>query len=123
MNETYSLFQLSNYNIICLPMICFQRHDQHYIVRITVQRLNCRELPSEVLLNRDFKVACKRTQQLPTLLANNVASCGVRLHAATSLTGLKLWATIPTTRNNMKQGVQTDATCNIQQCCFRLHGA
>ena len=25
--------------------------------------------------------------------------------------------------NNMQQGVQTDATCNIQQCCVRLHGA
>ena len=23
----------------------------------------------------------------------------------------------------MQQGVQTDATCNIQQCCVRLHGA
>ena len=23
----------------------------------------------------------------------------------------------------MQQGVQTDATCNIQQCCARLHGA
>ena len=23
---------------------------------------------------------------------------------------------LPTTRNNMQHGVQTDATCNIQQC-------
>ena len=23
----------------------------------------------------------------------------------------------------MQQGVQTDAACNIQQCCVRLHGA
>ena len=30
-----------------------------------------------------------------------------------SLTRFKLCAT---TRNNMQQGVQTDATCNIQQC-------
>ena len=28
----------------------------------------------------------------------------------------------PTTRNNMQQGVQTDATCNTQQCCVPLHG-
>ena len=28
-----------------------------------------------------------------------------------------------TTSNNMQQGVQTDATCNIQQCCVRLHGS
>ena len=26
-------------------------------------------------------------------------------------------------RNNMQQGVQTDAACNIQQCCVRLHRA
>ena len=25
--------------------------------------------------------------------------------------------------NNMQQGVQTDATCNIQQGCVRFHGA
>ena len=29
---------------------------------------------------------------------------------------------VPTTRNNMQQGVQTDATCKIQQFCIRLHG-
>ena len=40
------------------------------------------------------------------------------LQVAKSLTGLKLCATTP---NNMQQGVQTDATCNIQQCCVRLH--
>ena len=28
-----------------------------------------------------------------------------------------------TTCNNMQQGVQSDATCNIQQCCVRLHAA
>ena len=27
-----------------------------------------------------------------------------------------------TLRNNMQQGVQTDATSNIQQCCIGLHG-
>ena len=51
--------------------------------------------------------------------ANNVASCGVLFHVAKSLTaGFKLCAT---THNNMQQGVQTDATCNIQQCCVHLH--
>ena len=28
-----------------------------------------------------------------------------------------------TTSNNMQQGVQTDTTCNIQQCCVRLQAA
>ena len=45
----------------------------------------------------------------------------------------KFWELLPekfdrfqTLRNNIQQheqGVQTDATCNIQQCCVRLHGA
>ena len=63
-----------------------------------------------------------RTQQLPTLLpkgftlpchtcANNVGSCCVRLHAASNFAQQHA-----TTSNNMQQGVQTDATCNIQQC-------
>ena len=51
---------------------------------------------------------------------NNVGSCCVRFHAAQRLTSFKLCATTP---NNMQQGVQTDATCNIQQCRVRLHGA
>ena len=74
-----------------------------------------------------------RTQQLPTLLAqqcwellrpfarnlkprangrNIVGGCCVRLHVTKSLTGFKLCATTP---NNTQQGVQTNATCNIQQ--------
>ena len=58
----------------------------------------------------DAKAACKRTQQLPTLLA-----------VAKRLTGFQLCATTPNntqqfTRNNMQRGVLTDATCNIQQC-------
>ena len=30
---------------------------------------------------------------------------------------------LPPTRNNIQQGMQTDAKCNIQQCCLRLHRA
>ena len=29
---------------------------------------------------------------------------------------------LPTTPKNMQQGLQTDAACNIQQCCVRLQG-
>ena len=53
------------------------------------------------------------------LLANNVPSV---------CTGLKFWPVsnfaqqLPTTSSNMQQGVQTDATCNIQQCCVRFYG-
>ena len=42
-----------------------------------------------------------------------VGSCWLK-----SLTGFKLCAT-----NNTQRGVQTDTTCNIQQCCVRLHRA
>ena len=45
-----------------------------------------------------------------TLLGNNSQHCCARLHVGKSLTGFKLCAT---TTNNMQQGVQTDATCNI----------
>ena len=44
-------------------------------------------------------------------------------------TGLKVWPVsnfakqLPTTSSNMQQGVQTDATCKIQQCCVLLQGA
>ena len=59
------------------------------------------------------KATCKWAQQLPTMLGVASQQCCVRLHGAKSLTGFKLCATTP---NNMQEGVQTDATCNIQQC-------
>ena len=42
------------------------------------------------------------------------------LHVANSLMGFKLCARTP---NNMQQGVQIDATCNVQQCGVCLHRA
>ena len=56
---------------------------------------------------------CKRIQYCCTTLRRsrnkrNVGSCWLK-----NLTGFKLCAT---TSNNMQQGVQTDVTCNIQQC-------
>ena len=48
---------------------------------------------------------------------------------ASVFTQLKVWPVsnfaqqLPTTRNNMQQGVQTDATCNIQQCWKLLANA
>ena len=58
------------------------------------------------------KATCKWAQQLPTMLGVVSQQYCVRLHGAKSLTGFKLCAT---TSNNMQQGVQTDARCNIQQ--------
>ena len=56
---------------------------------------------------------CKRIQHCFATLRRsqnkrNVGSCWLK-----SLTSFKLCAT---TSNNMQQGVQTDASCNIQQC-------
>ena len=64
------------------------------------------------------------TQLLPTMLGDVGQQCFVHLHRAKSWTGFKLFIAqqLPTTRNT-KEGLQTDATCNIQQCCFRLYGA
>ena len=59
-----------------------------------------------------FRTTFTRTIKLGR---NIVGSSSVCLRVAKSLTGLKLRATTPTTLNNMQQGVQTDATCNIQQ--------
>ena len=62
-------------------------------------------------------------QQLPTLLAQQCWELLPLFHVDKSLTGFKLCATeLPTTRNNMQQGVQMDTTDNIQQCWVRLHG-
>ena len=65
---------------------------------------------------RGFKLrTCKQTQQLPTMLG--VDQYCIRLHVAKSLTGFKLCAQqLRTTRNNMQQGMQMNAACDIQQC-------
>ena len=50
-------------------------------------------------------------------------------NGASVCTGLKVWPVSNfaqkrvTTSNNMQQGVQRDAKCNIQQCCIRLQAA
>ena len=63
---------------------------------------------------------CKQIQHCCATLRRsrnkrNVGSCWLK-----SLTSFKLCTT---TCNNIQQGVQTDATCNNQQCCVRLHRA
>ena len=59
---------------------------------------------------------CKQAQQLPTMLGVVNQQCCVRLHRAKSLTVSNFVQQHATTSNNMQQGVQTDATCSIQQC-------
>ena len=51
--------------------------------------------------------------------SNNVGTCCVRVGSGVNgCNNSQQHATC----NNMQQGVQTEATCNIQQCCVRLHG-
>ena len=58
------------------------------------------------------KATCKRKQQLPTLF--HLQCCGLlRPYCSGVQTDAK-------TSNIMQQGVQTDATYNIQQCCWEL---
>ena len=63
-----------------------------------------------------FEELCKRIQHCCSTLRGsrnkrNVGSCWLK-----SLTGSNFAQQHATTSNNMQQGVQTDATCNIQQC-------
>ena len=57
---------------------------------------------------------CKRTQQLPTLLVNNVGSCCVRLPVAKSLTGFKLCVTTPNNTQEQKQQSECANGRNMQ---------
>ena len=58
-------------------------------------------------------LTARKILPLLELLAKFKRVLACSLHRAKSMTGFKLCAT---TSNNMQQGVQTDATCNIQQC-------
>ena len=66
---------------------------------------------------------CKRIQHCCATLRRS------RNKEMLGVVGWKVWPVSnfaqqhATTSNNMQKGVQTEATCNIQQCCVRLHGA
>ena len=73
---------------------------------------------------RELKVCANERKNSHHCWPNNVETSCMRLHGAKRLITFKLCATeqLPKTRNNMQQGVQTDATCSIQQfwefsCC------
>ena len=73
-------------------------------------------------LEQTHKATWKRTQRRPTMYKiTNRRNKSQR--SFTILTGFKLCRNNLTTGNNMQQDIQTDATCNIQQCCVCLHGA
>ena len=55
---------------------------------------------------------CKRIQHCCATLQRSRDKRNVESYGLKRLTGFKLCATTP---NNMQQGVQTNATCNIQQ--------
>ena len=63
---------------------------------------------------------------------SNIVALRFDDHGTEEMLGVVGWKVWPvsnfaqqhaTTSNNIQQGVQTDATCNIQQCCVRLQGA
>ena len=74
----------------------------------------------------------------PTMLETAVQTDPTLLRYASAITelakemlgvaGSKVWPfsnfaqQLPTKSNNMQQGLQMDATCNIQQCCILLQG-
>ena len=68
---------------------------------------------------RERKVCADERNNSQHCWPNNVGtSCIRHLHGAKRLISFKLCATeqLPKTSNNMQQGVQTNATCSIQQC-------
>ena len=60
-----------------------------------------------------WRELCKRIQHCSATLQRSRSKRDVGSRWFKSLNGFKLCAKTP---NNMQQGVQTDATCNIQQC-------
>ena len=62
---------------------------------------------------------------------SNIVALRFGDHGTKEMLGVAGWKVWPVsnfaqhakTSNNMQQGVQKDATCNIQQWCVRLHGA
>ena len=70
---------------------------------------------------------CKRIQHCCTTL-RRLRNKSEQIKEMLGVVGLKVWPVSNfeqqhvTTSNNIQQGVQTDVTCNVQQCCIRLHG-
>ena len=67
------------------------------------------------LLPRVLKLFAKGRNNSQHCCANNFACCSVLVAVV-----FKRMQQLPITRNKMQQGVQTDATCSLQQCCVRL---
>ena len=78
------------------------------------------DVTNDLVLHRILEHKLRASGCNLTMLGVVGQQCCVRLHGAKSFIGFKHCAT--TTPKNMQQGVQTDATCNIPQCCVSLHG-
>ena len=81
----------------------------HYASEITEQN-NCWELLVQ-MFNR-FQTLHNNSQQHASGYCANGRKIVTSNNVATVCTGL----------DDMQQDVQTEATCNIQHCCVRLHG-
>ena len=67
------------------------------------------------LLPRVLKLLVKGRNNSQHCCANSFACCCVLVAVV-----FNRMQQLPTTRNKMQHGVQTDATCSLQQCCVRL---
>ena len=67
------------------------------------------------LLPRVLKQLVKGRNNSQHCCANSFACCCVLVAVV-----FNRMQQLPATRNKMQQGVQTDATCSLQQCCVRL---
>ena len=96
-----------------LDPLCHRKHENSSSPRFTIDRN----------FELDLWVSLRLPtigQQLPTTLEVDAPVC---FNVAKSLTGFNLGATTPNVTSKIQQGVQMDATSNIQQCCVRLQGA
>ena len=67
--------------------------------------------------NKKIKLLSYERDNFQHCCANIVACWCVRVVVVS-----KRIQQLPTTPKNMQQGLQTDAACNIHQCCVRLQG-
>ena len=94
-------------------------------IQITLRSLLVKLLTSYVLVTSDycrtaFVISYAQTDAItPSIVGLRMLGVVASVFAVVC----KPMRQLPTTRNNIQQGVQTDATCSIQQCCVLLHGA
>ena len=111
------IFCHSEYDHVCLDHPSRETCAKHVGVEAFSSCIVVACTPQPLVISSILRATCKQTQQLTTILGGASQQCCIRLNKAKSLTGFKLCLTTAQQHtSNMQQGVQTDTTCNFQQC-------